>query len=235
MDHYDDGMDHHGPMDDDFGLDEAAMSDDNLADHGLDGSAWDVSDPAGWTDSPGWAGGLPPFGADPEDEFDAGLPSVDPVDLSLAEDYAGYQPDVAEALGGDLWPGLPAAHLDGVAAGVGASFGADPDQFPLADFGADGSGIGLDTVAGLDLGLDLPRPVDGFPWIDVDVLGDDLLPARDDQLDDQRGDHSGEPDAAELFEYAAEQPPASGDGWTVLLASDDPATSALARWWLTSA
>ncbi|MEU4560603.1 hypothetical protein AB0F72_19680 [Actinoplanes sp. NPDC023936] len=71
----------------------------------------------------------------------------------------------------------------------------------------------------LDVG-ELPEPVDGFPWIDTATLG-----APDDTgfvsaLDPVTPD--------ELAAYAHTSGPAD---WAALADSDDPATSALARWW----
>jgi hypothetical protein len=69
---------------------------------------------------------------------------------------------------------------------------------------------------------ELPEPVDGFPWIDPatlgapDLAGHDTLPPVDPH---------------ELAEYAGTEIPEGADPWTVLAASDDPATSTLARFW----
>ena len=80
-----------------------------------------------------------------------------------------------------------------------------------------------DTLFPPVLDVDLPEPVDGFPWIDTATLG--------------AGDTTGfvppvEPvTAEELAAYAGVEIPPGADPWTVLAASDDPATAALARWW----
>jgi hypothetical protein len=74
----------------------------------------------------------------------------------------------------------------------------------------------------LDVG-ELPEPVDGFPWIDTATLG--------------APDPSGftaplEPVSAdELAAYAGVEVPEGANAWEVLAADEDPATSALARWW----
>ena len=117
-------------------------------------------------------------------------------------------------LPGDDHPGddLPAAeHLDTDAAVTDADTAAavaadDPvEVFPPA------------------LQVDLPEPVDGFPWIDTGSLGlvdaGVVTPA----------DHPVQP--TELAEYAETDLPPAVDPWAALADSDDPATAALARWW----
>jgi hypothetical protein len=103
-----------------------------------------------------------------------------------------------------------------------APFGADPDLYPLT-----GSDLGDDQAFPPSLELDPPEPIDGYPWADPSALGQDLLPP----VGDLPADAGAGPEPGELFEYAGELPPAGGDAWAALLASDDPATSALARWW----
>ena len=75
----------------------------------------------------------------------------------------------------------------------------------------------------VDVG-DLPEPVDGFPWIDTGSLG--VVPAT--ALTDAGADPV---DPAGLAEYAAAELPPAADPWAALAADEDPATSALARWW----
>jgi hypothetical protein len=70
----------------------------------------------------------------------------------------------------------------------------------------------------------LPEPVDGFPWIDTGSLG----------LVDPAAPHDAPPetvDPHELAEYAGTDLPPGVDPWAALAESEDPATSALARWW----
>jgi hypothetical protein len=99
--------------------------------------------------------------------------------------------------------------------------GADPDAAPDLDQ------VSLFPPV-VDVGP-LPEPVDGFPWIDPGSLG--LY-------------HAGlvDPVAAEpvvtepvpagdLAAYAAQELPPGVDPWAALADSDDPATSALAKWW----
>ncbi len=197
------------------------------------------------------------FGANLPGAHPDGLSFVE--DYADVHDAEIYHAGLAHPLDGypadSLWPGFAGEmqvsagdHLHEVAAGVGVPFGADPDLYPVADLDTqpgldpeqgryagpgfdDGAGGAGDPFAGgwpqfpPALDVDIPEPVDGYPWVDEGVLGHDALPPIDDT--------TGAPDPADLLEYAAEQPPASGDAWAALLASDDPATSALARWWST--
>jgi hypothetical protein len=73
----------------------------------------------------------------------------------------------------------------------------------------------------VDVG-ELPEPVDGFPWTDAATLGTADLTTLD----------TTQPvDPHELAEYAGTEIPPGADPWAVLAASDDPATSTLARFW----
>ncbi|MDI6105063.1 hypothetical protein QLQ12_41415 [Actinoplanes sp. NEAU-A12] len=102
-----------------------------------------------------------------------------------------------------------------------------PDELPdapdLPDLSETIAVVAEDTVFPPALDVDLPEPVDGFPWIDTATLG--------------AGDTAGfvppvEPVTAEdLAAYAGVEIPPGADPWTVLAASEDPATAALARWW----
>ncbi|XVV17452.1 hypothetical protein ACQP2X_24645 [Actinoplanes sp. CA-131856] len=74
----------------------------------------------------------------------------------------------------------------------------------------------------VDVG-ELPEPVDGFPWIDTGSLGvvpADAIVTPVDPVQPQ-----------ELADYAGEELPPGVDPWAALSESEDPATSALARWW----
>jgi hypothetical protein len=95
--------------------------------------------------------------------------------------------------------------------------GTDPDALPDYD--------STDTVfpPTVDVGP-LPEPVDGFPWIDTGSLGV-VDPAA---LHDTPADAV---DPHELAEYAGTELPPGVDPWATLADSEDPATSALARWW----
>jgi hypothetical protein len=112
--------------------------------------------------------------------------------------------------------------------GHDALVGTDPD----VDHGHDDPGW-HDSPFPPDLGItDPPEPVDGFPWSDPDTLGSDGTDDYSRVLDnvfDGDGDHSAA--SASLAGYDHVDVPPGTDAWTTLLGSDDPATSALARWW----
>ncbi|MCM4080120.1 hypothetical protein [Paractinoplanes hotanensis] len=74
----------------------------------------------------------------------------------------------------------------------------------------------------VDVG-ELPEPVDGFPWIDTGSLGVVPAAALAETSDPVRPE--------ELAEYAGVDLPPAQDPWAALAESDDPATSALAKWW----
>ena len=101
-------------------------------------------------------------------------------------------------------------------------FGSDPDLHG----GDDGW---HEPVFPEELHLDSPpEPVDGFPWSDADVLGgpDHSLSAAYDPAA-----HTGPADPADLAGYDGVDVPAGADPWSLLLNSDDPATSSLAGFW----
>ncbi|MEV4277620.1 hypothetical protein [Actinoplanes xinjiangensis] len=130
-----------------------------------------------------------------------------------------HHDDVAapEPLDHDTWDlpdvDVPDAHLP------------DVDLPDLDGAGEQLAAVADDPVFPPALDVDLPEPVDGFPWIDATTLG--------------AGDPTGflPPVEAvspqELAAYAGVEIPDGADPWTVLAASDDPATAALARWWTT--
>lgn len=156
-------------------------------------------------------------GAEPG-EVDAGADG-----FGAAEPDGGEQ---AEVDGGDV--GAVPAEPDpgGGRDGFGAAdppVGSDPDAWPAAD--ADAGDLPQFPP---ELDLAVPEPVDGLPWTDPDTLGAGSLP----DPADPAGAADQSPSAEELFGYAGEQPPEDGaDMWATLAASEDPATSALARWW----
>ena len=162
----------------------------------------------------------PLYGADlPEDLSDA--PAAD----TGAGTGGGWEVDTGAGDGGawdagtgtggawdvDAWADLPPVPEP--------PFGADPDAADLAD--VDGW-AGPDFPPMLEL-AGLPEPVDGPPWGDPSVVGGEPLaePAGYEP-----------PDPADLSGYAAvDLAEVDGDPWAALLAAEDPATSALARWW----
>ncbi|GAA3765068.1 hypothetical protein GCM10022225_58870 [Plantactinospora mayteni] len=168
------------------------------------------------------------FGAaDPDPGDLSGSPADPPMplgydDLPTTDPYAETDPYPAEEseYGPDGYPEVPAE------VGFGAAdppLGADPDLDPYADTGPDW----WESTELPDLGVP-PEPVDGFPWTDPALLGqpvDAVPPALSGPDTTPVG-----PD--ELAEYAGEGLPADGDPWSALAASDDPATSTLARFWL---
>ena len=73
---------------------------------------------------------------------------------------------------------------------------------------------------------DRPEPVDGYPWSDPATLGDIGTVTGAPQFADAG------PPVDDLLSYAGMDPPAPGvDPWAAMVDSDDPAVSALARWW----
>ena len=158
------------------------------------------------------------------------------------DDFAGSEPDGGSDLDG-------AAGLDGSPDAAGwddhePGTGHDDAAGPAAVDVTDGHGmgpVGADPDAAADVEQvsvfppvvdvgPLPEPVDGFPWIDTGSLG--LYRSGLDLagLADPAG--GAEPVAAQdLAAYAAEDLPPGVDPWAALADSDDPATSALAKWW----
>ena len=103
--------------------------------------------------------------------------------------------------------------------------GTDPDVDPHAE---DPGWHDADFPPHLDLDH-VPPPVDGYPWSDPGVLGAGTV-------DDAGHLQSGwtDPSAGDLMDYAGLSGGHDTDAWHALLGSDDPATSALARWWAPS-
>jgi hypothetical protein len=190
----------------------------------------DLTGPEDPTD-PGYGHYLIDDGADLGPDDDAG-PADDATDDATdgggaaAFGYGGFEDGPDEPLAGppDAAPPGPTDGPepgDGPAAGdAEAPVGADPDLVPYADAGA-WPEPGFPEP--LDIGP-LPEPVDGFPWTDPATLGGSggaEPPAPP----------AGPPPPADLAEYAGEELPPGADPWQALAASDDPATSALARFW----
>lgn len=238
-------------MDDHYEPGEPGMDPDGLGSDGLDPLSGDGLGGDAHGLGPD---GLDPLGGDvlggdeppgPDHNGLADLDSADTADLSFADEYGhpfpgDAQADLPEAghgghspIGyGDLSADLP-DHLHDMLGAGDAPFGADPDLYPLPD--DLGAGPGPDLPFPPTLDLTAPEPVDGYPWADPSALGHEPLPPLDDPATSAGGPGgpgtAGTPQPAELYEYAGESPPADGDAWADLLASPDPATSALARWW----
>jgi hypothetical protein len=101
----------------------------------------------------------------------------------------------------------------------------DLDDVALTDTETSAAAVADDPVEVFPpaLDVDLPEPVDGFPWIDTGSLGlvdAGVVSAADAPVQ-----------PAELAEYAETDLPPAVDPWAALADSDDPATAALARWW----
>jgi hypothetical protein len=76
---------------------------------------------------------------------------------------------------------------------------------------------------------DRPEPGDGYPWSDADTLGD---PGTGAGWPQPLEPVDAAPPLADLLSFAGVDPPGAGvDPWAALVDSDDPAVSALARWW----
>lgn len=175
------------------------------ADHGVHEAGYE---PLGYHDAPGHHDPVP------------GGPDEGPADprwepLSHLHDTAGpHDSDLgAHDAAGDVGhPGADPVYAMG-------HVGADPDAV------ADVASLGELFPPPVDVGA-LPEPVDGFPWIDPASLGDAVSVAPL---------HMMRPDPAELAAYAGvdvpDGDPDDTDVWQRLAAVDDPATSALARFW----
>ena len=151
----------------------------------------------------------------------------DDLDGDAGHDLDGG-PDAAEAAWDDQHePGTghddePGSAVVDVTDGHGMGpVGADPDAAP------DGEQPSTFPPV-VDVGP-LPEPVDGFPWIDTGSLGlyhaGPVEPAPAEPVEAQPVP------AEDLAAYAAEELPPGVDPWAALADSDDPATSALAKWW----
>jgi hypothetical protein len=102
--------------------------------------------------------------------------------------------------------------------------GTDPDLNPFAD---DESATADPFPRALDFAQP-PEPVDGMPWTDPDLLGDDdTVP-----LPDPTAGYEESPPVTDLYTYDGMEPsPDDSDPWASLADSEDPATSSLARFW----
>ncbi|WP_067499851.1 hypothetical protein [Actinoplanes sp. TFC3] len=207
-----------------------------------------MSDEHGWpdfADDPGHDPGHDDVGHDDLGHDDLGhdLGGHD-VDAHGYEPLPGHDPLAPEAGGHDPYelpaPDQPAwelHHDDPVAAedhpvvdvtdghGLGP-VGADPDAAP--DHGGDPAEV---FPPALDVGP-LPEPVDGFPWIDTGSLNLGELNPVDLDLSSPGAAPAGTVvTPGDLAAYAGQELTPGADPWAELAGSDDPATSALARWW----
>jgi hypothetical protein len=157
-----------------------------------------------------------PFGEDEHvyQQPDEHAPAWDD-DEGLPDLHHDVMPDLSDTPGDDA----AAAHveLDHVEA--------VPPEHDISEMSDEAAAVDVFPPA-LDIG-DLPEPVDGLPWIDSGSLGlADIAAALHDA---QAGTDPVQPH--ELAEYAGTELPPGVDPWAALADSDDPATSALARWW----
>ncbi len=199
-------------------------------DHHDDWAHWTPDEP----DAHGGHDGLDPLGGhDALDPFaEHGIEPVDhdPGDAYPHDELPGHDidpPDLRHDADLADGPGHgPADPEPSIMDGPGpAEAGADAHLFGVDHDLPPGGTQPVDFPLPLDL-PDRPDPVDGYPWSDVDLLGDPGTAA------DWPGYVHAVPDAADLLSYAGiDAPGAAEDPWAVLLGSDDPAASALARWW----
>jgi hypothetical protein len=235
-------MDEHGGPIDEYGDHDAGADDGYGSDHtgagdgltgGLDGD------------------GLGDHGLGDQDLGDQGLGDHGYGDEHLDAD--GHDPDLDPGAGShDGGLGLEYGELsDDDAAGAEPADGSGAD--PFSDVDEDDQqapALDPDPVPGTDPDLDLvgddpdwaaedvfppqleigepPEPVDGFPWSDPAVLGE-----QHDLSVQDPGEPAAQPggSAGDLFDYDGQSVPDGVDPWQALAGSDDPATSSLARFW----
>jgi hypothetical protein len=166
-----------------------------------------------------------PLGLDPTDaDHGAGEGPGDGV--TNHPDAANHPDGTADPDAGADAPADAGAEVDSGFGPAEPVFGADPDAVDPQGWDQPEFPPSLDLPG-------LPDPVDGPPWSDPGLLGSDPLPEQAWQADPawQPG-YGGTADPAGLLEYAALDPDGAGTNpWSALLAADDPATAALARWW----
>ncbi|MEJ3744343.1 hypothetical protein WEI85_13745 [Actinomycetes bacterium KLBMP 9797] len=189
------------------------MTDHEWGEDWSDGS--DFLDSAGATEGFGAAPAPDDPSFDPSEAADfPDLPDVPDLHDLPQEAYLADVSEVSDLADPEVDGGDGMAGVDGVA-------GVDGGNVPV---GADPDAVGEvpDPVFPPALALDPPpEPVDGYPWADAANLG--AAPQAD-----PAHAYQDAPEAAEVARYAAAEP---GTQWATLVDSDDPATSALARWW----
>jgi hypothetical protein len=135
----------------------------------------------------------------------------EPAEVPSYDDHSSYEHHAESPVDAEEEPWTPPEHDMGLV-------GADPDAL---DAHADPDPVDMFPQV-VDVGP-LPEPVDGFPWIDTGSLGVvDAAAAGVDHV---------EVSPHELAAYAGTDVAPGADPWAALADSDDPATSALARWW----
>lgn len=199
------GSDHAGAGDsitgglDGDGLGDQAYGDEHL---GADGHDPDLDSGAGSHDGSG-------LGLEYGELSDDDAAGAEPADVSAADPFSDVDEDDQQA------PAL------------------DPDPVPGTDPDLDLVGDDPDWAAEdvfppqLEIG-EPPEPVDGFPWSDPAVLGE-----QHDLSVQDPGGPAAQPggSAGDLFDYDGQSVPDGVDPWQALAGSDDPATSSLARFW----
>lgn len=188
----------------------------------------------------GWEPGEPPSGWDLA-PTDAGNPPDWPAELPDPDDPAEPAADGSSAVAGA--PELPADRPSDLPAEPPVDWSASPpdaaaEGVPADGAGDDRAGDGTDPAAwgsseAADpfppaLEVDV-APTDGGPWVDPDLLG----AAGADGADWSGTDPTPptDPPSALLADLAAADGADPAADWPALAASDDPAVSALARFW----
>ena len=169
---------------------------------------------------------------EPVDGFDDDTDQADLVDDS--GDTGDFVDDqYAEDVADDLYPEdgqtdevvTDDADLDDTSAEVDEPVpGTDPDLDPLGD-----DASWQESLFPPALDVQAPEPVDGFPWSDPLLLGDDT--AEPDPGYQPPDDTATAPPVADLLAYDGQETTDSPQALTDLAASEDPAISSLARFW----
>ncbi len=159
---------------------------------------------------------------DGHEALDAGHVDADHAD---AADPDHADPGHADPDHPDTGPDAPDDGYESHDGHIETLVGADPDL----DHNADHADWHDDSPFPPGLDINTPEPVDGFPWSDPAALGDGAT--ADDYTHLVGSDDGGPEHAASLAQYDGVEVPPGTDAWTALLGSEDPATSALARWW----
>ncbi|MFK3979905.1 hypothetical protein ACI2K4_05920 [Micromonospora sp. NPDC050397] len=210
---FDDGSDPDAPADDGYPVDGFGADDDT------GGVGAGEQDPGG-SGAGSWPIGYgdAPFTDDGEVGF--GYADASPTDGDAHTGFGGAGDGVSGFGPADDATGTPDAQVGFGPAGP--PVGADPD---LGLYGDAESWPPPAFPEAIEGGV-VPEPVDGFPWADPTTLGDPDTPSAQPALG-----YADAPDPTELAGYDARELPPGVDPWAALADSDDPATSALARFW----